>query len=313
MPRPIAWRELIPGVVIIATLVLAALAVLVFARVGALHGDKYRLYVLSDDARGVIGGTEVWLAGQKIGAVHDIAFRPVTSDSLGRLAVALDILDDYKPAIRGDSRAEFRSGSTPIGATIVSITVGSLDQPVLETNDTIPRAVQIDPDSVRAALSSAASQIPALLDDADGLIHTFRRALGPSTGDSTTRLGAVADRLTRLARRMDTGRGTIARLSTDTIVARRLDRISFRTRALMRAMDSSGSSAGRSANDSALSRAIAAVRSDIDTLRAQLAEERGTAGRLVYDDAILRQLRLLEDRLDSDDVIETPPPLKGKP
>jgi hypothetical protein len=112
---------------------------------------------------------------------------------------------------------------------------------------------------------------------------------------------------------MDTGRGTIARLSTDTIVARRLDRISFRTRALMRAMDSSGSSAGRSANDSALSRAIAAVRSDIDTLRAQLAEERGTAGRLVYDDAILRQLRLLEDRLDSDDVIETPPPLKGKP
>lgn len=313
MPRPIAWRELIPGVVIIATLALAALAVLVFARVGALHGDSYRLYVLSDDARGVIGGTEVWLAGQKIGAVHDIAFRPVTSDSLGRLAVALDILDDYRPAIREDSRAEFRSGSTPIGATIVSISVGSLDQPVLEPNDTIPRAVQIDPDSVRAALSSAASQIPALLDDADGLIHTFRRALGQSTGDSTTRLGVVADRLTLLARRMDTGRGTIALLSTDTIVARRLDRISLRTRALVLAMDSTGSSAGRFANDSALSRAIADVRSDIDTLRAQLAEERGTAGRLMYDDAILRQLRLLEDGLDGDDEIATPPSLKGKP
>ncbi|HEY9427354.1 MAG TPA: MlaD family protein [Gemmatimonadaceae bacterium] len=313
MPRPLAWRQLVPGLAILAVIILAALAVLVFARVGALHGDTYRLYVLSDDARGVISGTEVWLAGQKIGAVHDISFRPVTNDSLGRLAVALDVLDDYKLAIRGDSRAEFRSGSTPIGATIVSITIGSPDQPVLDADDTIPRAVQIDPDSVRAALSSAASQIPALLDDADGLIHTFRRALGRSAGDSTTRLSVIADRLALLARRMDAGGGTVARLSSDTTLARRLDRVSIRARALMDALDSSDNTLGRLGNDSALSRAIADVRSDIDTLRAQLTEERGTAGRLVYDDAILRQLRLLEDRLDDDPEIETPASLKGKP
>lgn len=313
MARPLAWRELIPGIAIIAMIVLASLAVLVFARVGALHGDTYRLYVLSNDARGVIGGTEVWLAGQKIGAVHDISFRPVTDDSLGRLAVALDILDNYRPAIRGDSRAEFRSGGTPIGATIVSITVGSPEEQILQEDDTIPRAVQIDPDSVRAALSSAASQIPALLDDANGLVHTFRRALGSSTSDSTTRLSVIADHLTRLARRMDAGEGTIARLSSDTTVARSLDRISVRARALMSAMDSSGNTVGRLANDSALGRAIAEVRSDIDTLRTQLTDERGTAGRLMYDDAILRQLRLLEDRLDRDDEIETPRSLKVKP
>ncbi|HET7550991.1 MAG TPA: MlaD family protein [Gemmatimonadaceae bacterium] len=313
MPRPLAWRQLVPGVVILAVITLAALAVLVFARVGALHGDTYRLYVLSDDARGVISGTEVWLAGQKIGAVRDISFRPVTSDSLGRLAVALDILDRYKPAIRGDSRAEFRSGSTPIGATIVSISIGSPGKPMLEADDTIPRARQIDPDSVRAALSSAASQIPALLDDADTLIHTFRRALGSSAGDSTPRLGVIADRLTRLARRMDAGGGTISRFASDTLVTRRMDRISDRARALMGALDSSDNTLGRAVNDSAISRAIADVRSDIDTLRAQLTEERGTAGRILYDDAILRQLRLLQDRLDDHDEIETPPSLRGKP
>jgi ABC-type transporter Mla subunit MlaD len=313
MPRPLAWRQLVPGVAILTVIILAALAVLVFARVGALHGDTYRLYVLADDARGVISGTEVWLAGQKIGAVHDISFRPVTNDSLGRLAVALDVLDDYKLAIRGDSRAEFRSGSTPIGATIVSISIGSPDQPVLDADDTIPRAVQIDPDSVRAALSSAASQIPALLDDADGLIHTFRRALGRSTGDSTTPLSVIADRLALLARRTDAGGGTVARLSSDTTLVQRLDRVSIRARVLMGALDSSNNTLGRLANDSALSRAMADVRSDIDTLRAQLTEERGTAGRLAYDDAILRQLRLLEDHLDDDPEIETPASLKGKP
>ncbi len=312
MHRPLAWHQLIPGIVIISGIALAALAVLVFARVGALHGDTYRLYVLADDARGVMGGTEVWLAGQKIGAVHDVTFRPVTDDSLGRLAVGLDILDDYRSAIRGDSRAEFRSGSTPIGATIVAISIGSPDEPELDANDTIPRAIQIDPDSVRAALSSAAAQIPVLLKDADGLVHAFRRALGPSTGDSTTRLSVIADRLTRLTRRMDAGGGTLARLADDTTVTRRLDRIAARSRALEEALDAPDNTLSRLANDNALSRALAEVRGDVDTLRTQLEEERGTAGRLLYDDAILRELQRLRDRIDRDR-IATSPSADGRP
>ncbi len=311
MPRSLAWRQLVPGIVIIAVIALGALAVLVFARVGALHGDSYRLYVLADDARGVIGGTEVWLAGRKIGAVHDISFRPVTSDSLGRLSVALDVLEDYGPAIRADSRAEFRSGNTPIGATIISITIGSPDEPRLEENDTIPRAVQIDADSVRAALSSAASQIPALLSDAEGLVRTFRMALGPSAGDSTTSLTVIADRLTRLARRMDTGDGSLQRLASDTALAHRLDRIALGTRAITEALEASDNTLGRAFSDSALSLAIDGLRNDVDTLRAQLEEERGTAGRLVHDDAILRQLRLLRDRLHRDE-IETTPSTDGR-
>ncbi|HEU4584373.1 MAG TPA: MlaD family protein [Gemmatimonadaceae bacterium] len=312
MPRPLAWRQLIPGIVIIAGIALAALAVLVFARVGALHGDTYRLYVLADDARGVMGGTEVWLAGQKIGAVHDVTFRPVTDDSLGRLAVGLDILDGYRSAIRGNSRAEFRSGSTPIGATIVSISIGSPDEPALEANDTIPRAIQIDADSVRAAFSSAAGQIPVLLKDADGLVHAFRRALGPSAGDSTTRLGVIADRLTLLARKMDVGGGTLAPLASDTMVMRRLDRIAARSRAIEASLDAPDNTLARLANESELSRALAAVRGDVDTLRVQLEEERGTAGRLLYDDAILRELRRLGDRLDRDRIATTPS-MRGNP
>jgi phospholipid/cholesterol/gamma-HCH transport system substrate-binding protein len=312
MPRPLAWRQLIPGIVIIAAIVLAAFAVLAFARVGALHGDTYRLYVLADDARGVLGGTEVWLAGQKIGAVHDVTFRPVTNDSLGRLSVGLDILEDYRSAIRGDSRAEFRSGSTPIGATIVAISIGSPNEPELEANDTIPRAIQIDPDSVRAAFSSAAGQIPVLLKDADGLVHAFRRALGPSAGDSTTRLSVIADRLTRLARRMDEGGGSLARLANDTTVMRRLDRIAARSRELEKSLDAPDNTLARLANDSSLSRALTEVRGDVDTLRVQLEEERGTAGRLLYDDAILRELQRLRDRIDRE-TMETNPSATGKP
>lgn len=297
MPRPLTWRQLLPGIAILATLVLAAAAVLVFARVGSLHGDTYRLYVLSDEARGVIGGTEVWLEGQKIGAVHEVSFRPVSNDSLGRLAVALDVLTRYKPAIRADSRAEFRNGSTPIGATIVSISTGSSNAVVLEANDTIPRARQIDPDSVRTALSAAASQMPELLSDAQNLVHTFRGALGPSAGDSTTRLSVIAAQVGLLARRMDAGGGTLSRISDDTAMAQRVSRIAANARDLIPSTDPAEPT-GHTVSDSALSRTLTGIRGEITAIRKQLDEKRGTAGRLAHDDALLRQLRLLEAKLD---------------
>lgn len=296
MPRPLAWRQLLPGIAILATIVLAAAAVLIFARVGSLHGDTYRLFILADEARGVIGGTEVWLAGQKVGAVRDVSFRPVSDDSLGRLVVALDILESYKPVIRGDSHAELRNGGTPIGATIVSISAGSPNLPALEPDDTIPRARQIDPDSVRAALSAAASQIPELLGDAGELVHTIKGAFGPTAGDSTTRLSVIASRVGRLTRRLDAGGGSLSRIAADTAMAQRMSRISARAEAIMRASDST--TLGRVVRDSALSLEIAALRGEIATLREQLDDERGTAGRLAHDDALLRQLRLLEARLD---------------
>lgn len=298
MPRSLTWRQLVPGMTIIGTVVAAAAAVLVFARVGSLHGDKYRLYVLADEARGVIEGTEVWLVGQKVGVVDGVEFRPVTADTLGRLAVALDILTRYQSAIRGDSRAEFRNGSTPIGATIVSISTGSADSPMLEANDTLPRAPQIDPDSVRAALSSAASQIPDLLDDAERLIAGFRRALGPTRGDSVATLSTIAARADRLARHLESGTGTLPLLASDTAMQQRVRRIVSNAGALLRAADS-GSTLSHLVNDSALGRKLADVHREIGVIRTQLEEERGTAGRLAHDHALLRQLRLLETRLSA--------------
>lgn len=57
------WRGLLPGTIIVVVIAALTVAVLVYARVGRLHGDTYRLYIRTDAARGVIKGTEVWLAG----------------------------------------------------------------------------------------------------------------------------------------------------------------------------------------------------------------------------------------------------------
>ena len=68
------------------------MVILIFGRVGTLHGKKFRLYVTSDAARGLIKGSEVWLDGQRVGLVKSIAFgRPRRPKE--RLVLALDVLD----------------------------------------------------------------------------------------------------------------------------------------------------------------------------------------------------------------------------
>ena len=56
MPRRPSWKELRTGLIALAGLVVVALGILVFARVGALHGRTFRLYARTPNARGVIRG-----------------------------------------------------------------------------------------------------------------------------------------------------------------------------------------------------------------------------------------------------------------
>ena len=74
MPPRLSWSKLLPGLIALTAVIMVALGVLVFAGVGKLRGETMRLYVLADQARGLMGGSEVWLAGQKIGVVEEIGF-----------------------------------------------------------------------------------------------------------------------------------------------------------------------------------------------------------------------------------------------
>ena len=76
MPRHLRWSELTGGIIATAVIVGLIVVIFLFARVGALHGKKVTLYVLTDDATGVLAGTEVWLGGKKEGVVKEIGPPP---------------------------------------------------------------------------------------------------------------------------------------------------------------------------------------------------------------------------------------------
>ncbi len=94
MARTLDWGELKTGTIAFAVVAAIAIFILFFARVGALHGDKSNIYVLTQDAEGVLEGTEVWLSGQKVGLVKDLHFRPPSTDTLQRLTIHTEILSD---------------------------------------------------------------------------------------------------------------------------------------------------------------------------------------------------------------------------
>src|ERR1700682_1265352 len=137
MPRHLHWTELTGG--IIATAVIVGLVVVIFrfARVGALHGKKVTLYVLTDDATGVLSGTEVWLGGQKAGLVKDLPFPPPSPDTLERLVIKTEILEEGLPNVRQNSYASIRSGDSMIGAIVVYISPGTAASPQLHDGDTV--------------------------------------------------------------------------------------------------------------------------------------------------------------------------------
>src|SRR6185437_12005331 len=103
MPRVEHWSQLRIGLIVLAGIIAAVAAVLSFARIGALHGKTTRLYLVTDMASGVLDGTEVRLAGTKIGLVRSVELRPPATDTAERVAIAMDVLDPYVRYIRRNS------------------------------------------------------------------------------------------------------------------------------------------------------------------------------------------------------------------
>ena len=137
MPRQLHWKELTGGVIAAAVIAALTIAILLFARVGGLHGKKVTLYVVTAEAPGVLAGTEVWLAGEKEGVVKEISFRPATVPQLERILITTEFLKEALPNVRRDSYARIRSGGSVIGPPVVYISSGTLASPPLGDGDTV--------------------------------------------------------------------------------------------------------------------------------------------------------------------------------
>jgi len=301
MPRHLHWRELTGGIIATALIVGLIVVIFLFARVGALHGKKVTLYVLTDDATGVLSGTEVWLGGKKEGLVKSVGFRPPSPDTLERLVIRTEVLQEGLPNVRRDSHASIRPGDSMIGAIVVYISPGTAASPQLHDGDTVhvqhhSRIANLTKDvgQIGPAFSELMAQVQELNTKTSGPVGTF----GNIRAHGIPRLPDVSARMSRIARKATSGNGTLA-LAGRTDLTGRASRAMAAADSIRALMSSNKGSIGRFRRDSTLVTKAGKVLAEVDTLRSLLSNPMGSIAAAHPDSALTRQLASTRFLLDS--------------
>ena len=292
MPHQLHWRELTGGIVAALVIALVTIVILVYAQVGALHGKKVTLYVVTDEAPGVLSGTEVWLAGEKEGLVEDVTFRPPAVSNTERVLIKAAVLKEAMPSVRRDSYAQIRPGANLIGTPVVYISPGTMSSPGLRDGDTIHARP-------KAAIADLTEDI--------GSIGPEFRALGRATGELADKkdrpvgtLGNVKANgledfpdiqagIASLNARATASNGTLANLNRSGVFARASHAIAAAD-SIKNLMSSGKGSVGRFRRDSTLGTQAKHVLAEIDTLRALVKSPVGTIAAVHSDSVLAREL-----------------------
>ena len=305
MPHQLHWRELKGGIIAAAVIAALTLIVLVYARVGALHGKKVTLYVVTDEASGVLTGTEVWLAGEKEGLVKDVTFRPVTTDTLERVLIVTEVLEEALPSVRRDSYAQIRPGGTMIGTPVVYISPGTTATRALHGGDTVfarPKAAVGDlAEDVGSiipefkSLGAATRELASKIDRPVGTIGNARKNGFEDFPDVSAGVSSLYARGTQSG-------GTIASASRTRLMAHAAATMGAAD-SIRRLASSNKGTMGRFRRDSTLVTKARHVLAELDTLALLIQSPVGTIAAAHSDSALARQLdreHMLMDALVKD-------------
>jgi phospholipid/cholesterol/gamma-HCH transport system substrate-binding protein len=300
MARSLEWSELKSGVVGAIVVASAVIGILFFARVGQLRGDTTTFYVYSDDADGVLPGTEVWLSGEKVGQVKRVHFRPITTDTLRRLSIEAQIIADRMRYIRRDARVDIRPGGNLIGSPVINITGGTSRAPALQGGDTLaavsssafkPLGVKVSSLSERMTLlADTARRLAAIINSTQGTLGAFSKNGLPQMPKATATMNELMTKATR-------GDGTIG-LAMRNDLGARLAKVLASKDSIMALVSSGQGSLGRFRNDSTLMKDVASIQAQLDSLKMRFSGN-GTVARARTDSSLTIQMARLKVELSA--------------
>jgi len=278
MPRSSAGISL--SQVRVGIFVLLAIVVLIFLVLNA-SGDinpfsrKLHLKARFVDANGLREGSEVRLAGVRVGKVERIVLlEPSPAPGAPRVEAQLtvDSTIDGRPAnerIRSDSQAQQGSPSLLGNEMLINITPGTaVGQPVADG----------------ALLPSSSSNT----------VNDF----ATSGTDLAQRLSKLSDEINGIVKDVKEGKGTVGRLFSDEALYNNLNATIRETEDVMQAIRSGNGSAGRFINDPALYNNANEISVSLKAIADDLRAGRGTAGKLLTDDEFYNRINRTADRLD---------------
>jgi phospholipid/cholesterol/gamma-HCH transport system substrate-binding protein len=260
--------------------VLLAIVVLIFLVLNA-SGDinpfsrKLHLRARFVDANGLRDGSEVRLAGVRVGKVERIVLlepSPVPNAPRVEAQMTIDSAIDGRPAnerIRSDSQAQQGSPSLLGNEMLINITPGTaMGQPVQDG----------------AILPSSSSNT----------VNDF----ATSGTDLAQRLSKLSDEINGIVQNVKEGQGTVGRMFTDEALYNNLNATIRETEDVMKDVRSNKGSAGRFINDPELYNNANEIAGQLKSIASDLRAGRGTAGKLLTDDEFYNRINRTADRLD---------------
>jgi phospholipid/cholesterol/gamma-HCH transport system substrate-binding protein len=305
MVRRTSWTELGFGIVATLSIIAVAVLILVFGRVGQLHGRKFTLYVSTSAARGLIRGSEVWLDGQRVGEVTHIDFLEPQVDGKDRLVLDLRILEEARLHIREDSKVQVLAGGGLLGDQVVYLTSGTLDRPTVSLDDTLKAVEQKDMEGLTSEAALAAKQFPAIVENVKLLgaeLQTAEGTLGALGLDHGRHasLSPIRARTKRLIDGLMDANGTLDLVLRDSATWRTAATEALASADTIRLLvTSEHHSLGRFRRDSTLAGAAQRIRDELAKVQSIADGSHGTVGRLRSDSAIVVALRRSRLKMDS--------------
>lgn len=285
------WPAVIPGLATLAGLLALAGGIVVFAHPGALRGDTFRLFVTTDDATGVMKGSEVWVAGQKVGRVLSIGFQRSSAPAEERVLIETEVLERYHAAIRRDSRVRVAAGGSFLGAPVVQIGSGTPRAVAVADGDTVHAEVRGDLEGFASRAAIGGRELPAVMQNVKLLGEAVRATRGTigsmRAGSGLPGLDEARGRTATLMGRVRGGRGTFGlALDGRGVLMGRAKSAMARADSIMALLDAPTGNVGRFRRDSTLLREVAAVRDELSIVGHLLQQPDGTVGRMRHDRAI---------------------------
>jgi phospholipid/cholesterol/gamma-HCH transport system substrate-binding protein len=264
----------------VGLLIVIAIGVLIFLILNA-SGDispfskKVHLRARFSSADGVRRGSEVRLAGVRIGKVDDVRLLPPSENPREKVeaAFSIDSEIDGRPAtdlIRNDSTALLASPSILGAEKIINVTPGTAIAEHVKDGDLLPPGEE------------------------GGTVQ----ALTTSGNDLMQQLNKLSAQFTDIAGKVNQGQGSIGRFVNDEAFYNNLNSTIRDLNDVVRQIQSGRGSAGMFVNDPALYNNLTGVSQSLQTIADDLHRGRGTAGRLLTDEALYDEARGAVARLN---------------
>ncbi len=207
-------KDLKVGLFVLVSILMGGLAVFMLGGSDTFFEDRYTLNARFQDVAGLRQGAGVQLGGFDVGEVKSIRF----SDDIGvkEIFVELSVMESYQPRIRADSIARIETEGM-LGDKYISISVGSIEEAVLQHGDWIDVTEQVP----LVEYQKIANEILA---DLEGISAKVNLALGDEDEATKASVANVISSVENILTEAESGNGLIHALVYDEKLTRKLDR-----------------------------------------------------------------------------------------